>query len=137
MTNLEKAREMLKSGSFGKCILYSSEIIHTSSGQGIKPMLEFLIAGLDVRGFSAADTVAGRALALLLAYAGIKEIYADVMSHTAVSVFERHEIRYVYGELTDMIKNRAGDDLCPMEKAVFNINEPEEAFRILKTMAGL
>jgi len=132
LTDLEKARALLEDGSFGNCVLYSNGMIHTSKGKGISPMLEFIDAGIDMKGFSAADTVAGKALALLFAYVGIKEVYADVMSKSAVEVFERFEIRCVYGALVDVIKNRAGDGVCPMEGAVENISEPEKALEILK-----
>jgi len=131
MTNLEKAREMLLAKTYGNCVLYGDEIIHTSKKQGIAPMLEFLSAGLDMKGFSAADTVAGKALALLMVYAGVSEVYADVMSRGAVEIFERFEVRHVYSELTEQINNRAGDAICPMELAVMNTWEPEEAYKIL------
>ena len=123
---------MLHSGKYGNCVLYSREIIHTSSAKGIMPMMEFLAAGLDMKGFSAADTVAGKALALLFALAGIKAVYADLMSKGAVEVFKRFEIRYIYAELIENIKNRTGDGLCPMEKAVLNTAEPQRAFEILR-----
>jgi len=132
MTDLEKARELLHDGNYGKCVLYSGEIFHTSNGQGISPMLEFLTAGLELKGFSAADTVAGKATALLFAYAGVSALYADVMSKSAVDVLRRFGIRFVYEELTEQINNRTGDDMCPMERAVMNIDEPEEAFKILR-----
>ncbi|MCL2019633.1 MAG: DUF1893 domain-containing protein [Oscillospiraceae bacterium] len=132
MTDLEKAKALLEDGGFGNCILYSNGIIHTSRGKGISPILEFLEAGLDLKGFSAADTITGKALALLFVFSGIKDVYAHVMSRSAVEVFARHEIRCVYGELVDEIKNRAGDGVCPMERAVKNIDDPYRALEILK-----
>ncbi|MCL2108417.1 MAG: DUF1893 domain-containing protein [Oscillospiraceae bacterium] len=132
MTDLEKAREMLHSGRYGNCVLYSREIIHTSKARGIMPMMEFLSAGLDLKGFSAADTVAGKALALLFAHAGITAVYADIMSTGAVGVFNSHGIRCGYGKLVETIKNRSGDGVCPMEQAVAGIDEPGRAFEVLR-----
>ncbi|MCL2696990.1 MAG: DUF1893 domain-containing protein [Oscillospiraceae bacterium] len=132
MTNLEKARALLEDGNFGNCILYKDGIIHAGFGKGIAPMLEFLEIGLDMNGFSAADTVAGKALALLFAYAGVKEVYAGIMSESAIDVFMRFEIRAVHGKLAEQIKNRAGDGICPMEDAVLDINGPEAAYEALK-----
>jgi hypothetical protein len=131
MTDLEKARELLHSGNYGTCVLYNSDIFHTSFSKGIKPVLEFLTAGLDLKGFSAADTVAGKALALLLAYAGVEAVYANVMSKGAFEILKRYNIRCVYEELTEQINNRTGDGLCPVELLVADINEPEKAFKIL------
>jgi len=131
LTDLEKARELLKTGNFGSCVLYSEHIIHTGKGKGIAPMMEFLAAGLDMKGFAAADVIAGKAAALLFALAGVNAVYADVMSKTAVEVFGRFGIRCVYGELVDYIKNRDETGMCPMEQAVLNTNDPQEAFEIL------
>ena len=132
MTDLEKAKAMLESGDYGNCVLYSNGMIHTSKARGISPMLEFISSGLDIKGFSAADTIVGKAAALLFAYAKIKEVYANVMSKSAVDVFKRFEIRYVYGELTENIQNRDKTDLCPMEIAVQTIEEPADAVEVIK-----
>jgi hypothetical protein len=132
MTDLEKARGLLHSGHFGNCVLYSGDIIHTSKGRGISPMLEFIAAELDLKDFSAADTIAGRAGALLFVYAGVEAVYADVMSRGAVNIFEQYDVRYVYGELTDEIKNRSGDGICPMELAVMYTDQPAKAYSALK-----
>ena len=129
---MEKAKAMLKSGNYGNCVLYSNGLIHTSSGKGISPMLEFLNAGLNMKNFSAADTVAGKAAALFFALAEVNAVYADIMSRSAVEVFKRFNIRNVHGELVEKIQNRTGTGVCPMEQAVENIDEPKEAFEILK-----
>jgi hypothetical protein len=133
LTNLEKARALLADGNFGSCVLYNNGIIHASGGKGISPMLDFIEAGIDLKGFSAADTVCGKALALLFSYAGVNAVYADLMSEGAVEIFKKNDIRCVRGELVDVIKNRAGTGLCPMERAVENIDEPKIAYA---TLAG-
>ncbi|MCL2636915.1 MAG: DUF1893 domain-containing protein [Oscillospiraceae bacterium] len=132
MTDLEKARALLADGSFGNCILYRNGTIHASHGKGIAPMLEFLEAGIDMTDFSAADTVVGKALAFLFVHAGVKEVYADVMSESAVKILSLYRVRHVHGELVEQIKNRAGNGICPMESAVENIEGHDEAYEILK-----
>ena len=138
MTDLEKAKALLESGNYGNCVLYKDNIFHTSKGRGISPMLEFFDAELDMKGFSAADTVAGKAAALLFALAGVTEVYADIMSQSAVNTFNRFGINCTYDKLTENIKNRAGTGLCPMENAVSNINDPKEALpAIQKTLKNI
>jgi hypothetical protein len=132
LTDLEKARALLADGNFGNCILYKNGIIHASGGRGISPMLEFIETGLDLKGFSAADTVAGKALALLFAHAEVGAVYADVMSESAVEIFKKFNIRCVHGELVDVIKNRAGNGICPMERAVEYIDECDKAYEVLR-----
>jgi len=134
LTDSEKALTLLQTGEYN-CVLCKGDIVHKSAGRGISPMMEFIGAGLDLRGFSAADTVAGKALALLFALTGVKEVYADVMSGGAAEVFKRFDIGCTYGELTENIKNRANDGICPMERAVENINEPAEAYEVLRELS--
>jgi hypothetical protein len=133
LTDILRARELLETGEYN-CVLCKGDTVHKSAGRGISPMMEFIGAGLDLRGFSAADTVCGKALALLFAFAGVNEVYAGVMSRSAAEVFERHEIRYSYGELAENIKNRANDGICPMERAVENIDEPARAYEAIKSL---
>ncbi len=94
-------------------------------------MMEFLAAGRDLRGFSAADLVVGRAAAMLFVLAGVRSVYAETMSEGAREYLLAHGIPAEYGELTEGIRNRAGTGSCPMEAAVRGIDAPEEGYRVL------
>lgn len=48
------------------------------------------------------------------------------------SVLELYGIAYEYETLTERIINRMGADTCPMEKAVWDTDDPDEAYSILK-----
>ena len=69
---------------------------------------------------------------MLFALAGVSEVYGEVMSREALPVLEKYCIEYGYGELTDYIVNRAGDGMCPMEKAVAGINSPADGYAALE-----
>lgn len=47
--------------------------------------------------------------------AGVKEIYADVMSEYAIPVLNENGILYEYLEKVDYIKNKDNTGMCPME----------------------
>jgi hypothetical protein len=104
LTDLEKARALLKENKFGSFILYNNGTIHTVRGKETVHLLELSQSGLDMKGYSAASSVIGKTAALLLANAGISAVYADVMSEDAAEVFKRFKIRAVHGELTAQIK---------------------------------
>lgn len=95
-------------------------------------MINFIESGADLSGYSAADLVVGKAAALLFVKSGIKKVYAKTLSAHGKRIFEQYGIEYKYGILTDKIINRSGTDICPMEKAVANTDNPEEAFVVLK-----
>ncbi|MBQ8994553.1 MAG: DUF1893 domain-containing protein [Oscillospiraceae bacterium] len=131
MTDLEKAKELLvKEGH--TCVLCMDDMTFTSDANGIKPLNWWLRDGCRFEGFSAADRVVGRAAAFLYVLLGVKEVYADVLSDSAVPVLERFNIRLSYGQKVKNIMNRTGDDLCPMEKIAVQHEDPEKAYDALK-----
>jgi len=131
MTNLEKAKELLKNGGY-TCVLYKDGQLYTSTERGVAPMLGFIETGTDLSGFSAADKVIGKAAAMLFCHAGVAEVYSDVMSRAAADFLTERKIPFSYGELTDNIINRKGDGICPMEQVTANINDTDEAIAAIK-----
>lgn len=64
---------------------------------------------------------------------GVKEVYAGVVSKGAAALFAVHGVPCSCATLTDRIINRAGTDICPMERAVLSVpdNEPSSAVAAL------
>ena len=134
--DIDEARALLSSGGF-TCVLKKGKTAFSSREKGVKPLLDFIDAGDNFSGFSAADKIVGKAAALLYVKMGVKAVYGEVMGRAAVSVFEKFAVYYEYGELTDAIINRAGTGLCPMEEAVAEIDEPEAAVAAIKSRLAL
>ena len=132
--NLEKCREILKSGEY-TLVLFDGKTLLADTKRGVKPLLDLLDRETDLSRFSAADKVVGKAAAFLYVLLNVREIYADVISTHALSVLEEHKIPVVYGTLTDKIKNRAGTGFCPMETAVLDEDNPENALRKIRGKA--
>lgn len=129
--DLNKARSLLDTGSY-TCAVCRGEAIHTATERGVKPLLSWLDAGLDLTGFSAADRVVGRATAFLYCLLGVKEVYANVMSHPAAEVLRSHGIAAEAGKLVDGIINRKGTGPCPFEAAVMDITDANEALAAIR-----
>ncbi len=127
MSDLERARIILSGQPSKTCVLCHGEILYTSEKRGIAPMMDFLDAGYTMTGFSAADRIVGRAAAMLFVLAGVRWLYADVMSEGALAVLQTHGIGASYGTLTPCIINRKGSGQCPMEEAVQAISDPAQA----------
>ncbi len=117
------------------CILVCGEKTLVSRERGIRPLLAWIGAGEDVAGGSAADRIVGKAAALLYAYMGVKEVYADTLSESGLHVLRERNIRVGYGTLTPRIINRARTGLCPMEEAVLAVSDPAEAVIVLREQA--
>lgn len=117
------------------CVLVKGECVFTSESTGIRPMLDWIGEGRDLRGFEAADRIVGKAAATLFVYAGVKNVYAEVLSEPGRRYLEENGIAVRWEALTERIVNRRGDGLCPMEETVMDIIDASEAYRALKAKA--
>lgn len=105
----------------------------TDDGRGISPMMRFLAEGRDLKGYSAADVIVGKAAAMLFVKAGIVCVHGRVMSKSGKEYLTSHGMTCTCDTLTEKIINRQGTDICPMEKTVADIEDPEEAYTALKS----
>jgi len=130
MQDLNKAINLLIEDK--TCILVKDTITFCDNQKGIKPMMDFISKGFDLKGFSVADKIVGKAAAMLFIYSGISNVYGEVMSISAMNLLDNYHIPYQYKIKTDVIINRKGDDICPMEKAVSNIFDIQQGYLVLR-----
>ena len=90
MTDLIRARHILHDGATYALVRENEEIFGTE--RGISPLLALIDKSRDVRGFSAADKIVGKAAALLYVYMGVAAVYAEVLSQSAADVFVAHRL---------------------------------------------
>ena len=124
-----RARALLAQGY--TCAFVRGAEEKTSRERGRLPLLR-LCEGSPWRGFSAADKIVGKAAALLYAYLGAKEVYAETLSRAGEDVLQAHGIACEYGVRTDTIVNHRGDGICPMEEAAQELSDPENAAKALR-----
>ena len=124
---LDKVKELLIDENL-KFVLIKDDRIIKSKDRGVKPLLDLIRSKEDVRGFSAADKVVGKAAALLYLKLGVREIYARLISKEAVDLFKENGVYYEYTSIQPFIKNRDLTDMCPMDKSVRSISDPDKAF---------
>lgn len=130
MEDILRAQEKLVGNT--SIVLVKDNISFTSTKHGIKPMLDLIEKNYNLTNFVVADKIVGKGVAMLFLYAGIKAVYAEVISKVALHILEKEHIKVSYSKLVPNIINRQGTDLCPMEKAVLNIDNIQEAYQILK-----
>jgi hypothetical protein len=78
--------------------------------------------------------VAGKALALLCVYAGIREVYAEVLSRKAKAVFEENKVAVEWKQLVDNVLDLNKTDTCPFEKAAAGISDPKDSYVAFKAL---
>ncbi len=116
-------------------VAYDDGRVETYDDNGIKPLFKHLESG-SFKDAYVFDKVTGKASALILAYGGAANLYTGVLSKEAVPVLDKYNINYSADNIADYIVNRAGDDKCPMEKTVADVNDPVEAYKVLKEKFG-
>ena len=126
-----RARRILEQGDY-TCVLCCADQILTDDRRGIRPLLDLLAQNRDWHNFCAADKVVGKAAAFLYRLMGIRALYAQVISAPAAQVLQDDGIVLEYGTLVPAIRNRTNTGFCPMESAVWNINDPQEALSALR-----
>lgn len=129
MTDAELARSALKGHSIALC---RDGGIIVDDGRGISPMMKFIGAGMEISGYSAADVIVGKAAAMLFVKAGVVSVHGSTMSEAGKAYLESHGVACTWDILTERIINRAGTDICPMEKAVAEISDAEAGYAALK-----
>ena len=134
MTDQEKAKAALKGHSLALC---KGDDLRVFDGKGIAPLVKAVESGSLV-GYCAADTVVGKAAALLMINAGVKSVFAVNLSLSGKNALLRHGVEVSFDRLAEYIVNRDGTDLCPMEKTVADIDDPGKALSAIKrTLAAL
>jgi hypothetical protein len=126
VNDLRRATQLLAAGG-DSCVLCRGEDTLVSGARGVAPLVDWIAAGVDLRGYSAADRVVGRAAALLYALAGVVAVHANLASQPALAVCAAHGIRAEADTTVPGILNRDRTGPCPMEAAVAGTDQPEIA----------
>lgn len=125
---LEKLKNLLIAQEHS-CVFGDEETYFYSDLKGIKPLMQFIQEGK--KGYYVADKIVGKAAAYLFILLEVKAVYADTISVAGLKVLEDNNIPVYYRQLVEYIINRIGDDMCPMEKTVKDIDDPKLAHQAL------
>jgi Domain of unknown function (DUF1893) len=107
--------------------------IFTSYGKWLYPLfeLEAYLAAHPIQPESLIlqDKIIGKAAALLIFRLGFQTVKAGVLSRLGEAVLQRHGIVYSYAQLVERIH-------CQTEELLATVEDPEEAYRLVKIRAG-
>lgn len=116
MTNLEIVKEKLYKTNASLVVLFKNGDCKEYYHRRVEDIVTILKENKDaLNGATIADKVIGKVAGSILTVAGVKEIYADVMSKYAIPVLEENHIKYEYKTLTEYVINNSKTGMCPME----------------------
>ena len=125
MQDLEIAKKELHEKKLTLVIAKNGQILFQTNSHRVSGFIRAIdTLGIQLKNASLADRVVGKALALLCVYAGIKEVYADVLSKKAQTLFEENRVAFQWEHLVDNILDLNKIGVCPFEKAAARISDP-------------
>jgi len=104
---LSRYLEQLVNSENNLMVFREDELIFSSSGRGIAPLIE----AIDAIG---------------------REDLAGVISGGAKRLLSEHGVRYEFLEDTDVVKAKDGVVFCPFERLVWDVSDPEEAHALIR-----
>ena len=107
--------------------------IFSSLGKWLHPLFEleeFLrTSSYSPESLRVEDKIVGKAAALLLVRLGFRRLRAGVLSVLGRDVLERYRVSYSAGQTVERID-------CQTEKLLAEVEDPEQAYRIVRARAG-
>lgn len=98
-------------------LIKNGKIIFKSRAPRLEPLILCIKKHKkEMRGAIVFDKIVGRAAAILLVYAKVKEVWTPTISADGKKYLEKNKIKVIFEKEVRCIMNRKGDDLCPMEK---------------------
>ena len=133
LKDLDLAREVISNEDCSVVVVKYGKIWKQKKGEGIKPMLETIEEmGEDIYESVIGDKILGKASALLCRYAKADGVYSPQGTKTAIALLIMGGIPCQIDKMIPFIQNKDGDDICPFEKMLKDVDSPEEAYKILK-----
>lgn len=136
MQDLDMAKQVLKKNNCTLVVVKKGAVLFQTSSSGIRGLVTAIERlGKELRHAAVADRLVGEAAAQLCAYSSVSKVFAVTLSKCGKDILELHNIDCEYETLVPHILNRDKTDLCPFEKLVSGVGNPEEAYERLKQSA--
>ena len=117
---------LLHSGNFS-CVIRKGDAVRTFTQRGVADLFHLLTTDAPfLLGSSIADKVVGKGAAALMVKGGVAQVYADVISAPALALLQEQGIAVSYAKVVEGIRNRAGTDMCPVEKRCLLLTDLDE-----------
>src|SRR5215813_15658509 len=131
--NHRKFEAMIEAKEPTLTVLYEGSPIFTSHGKWLHPLfeLEAYLAEHPIQpeNLLLQDKIIGKAAALLVHRLGFRIVQAGILSRLGEAVLYRYGIAYSYEQLVDRIH-------CQTEEVLATVEDPEEAYQLVKARAG-
>lgn len=137
-TDLNLAKNRLIQKNLSLVIVNNGKVLFETESHGIGALLKAInTLGDNVKGSSVADRIVGRAAALIFVFSGVRAVFAVLASDGGFEVLAENNIFCVYKKRVANVLNFEKTDVCPFEKLVAKLSNPEKAYEVLREKCGL
>lgn len=135
----QQAIALVQQKEYSLVLTKTDVITHTICARGIAPLLQlFQESPAALSQAYVADKIVGKAVAILCVLGGVRVVYGDIMSKAAKEYLLQHGIKPQYGRCVDVISAKSGNGICPIERSVLGIDDPQDGLaEIQKTLLQL
>lgn len=124
--------EVLRRGDYS-CVVRNGPVVRTFTRPGVADLYSLLKGDAAfLKGAMVADKVIGKAAAALVVLGGVKELYAEVISLSALMLIRDAGIEVNFSVLVPYIRNRNGDDWCPLETLCYKVKKAENILPLIE-----
>ncbi len=103
----------------------------TYSRHGVIDLYE--LQNTDVlKGAAVADKIIGKGAAVLMIKGGARFVTTNKITEPALKMLTEAGVEVSYKEIIEKIINKAGDDICPLEKRLQDVSDAENAYSIIE-----
>lgn len=132
---VREAREEILSGGCSCILIKADQIIHRGAGRGVSPLLELMAdeeGRQKLKGAIVVDKIIGKAAAMILILGEAAGVYALTMSANGKEYVQKHQLNHNYDRCVDVISNREKNGICPIERSVIDIDDPQAGYEKIK-----
>ena len=123
LDDMDVARDIMSKKNCSIVVVKDGKVLTEKQGNGIRPILDAIVQlGESMNGTVIGDRILGKASALLCVHSKVDGVYSPQATKTAVAVLIRAGIPGQTEEIIPFVKNRDGDDICPFEKMLADID---------------
>jgi len=113
--------------------MQGDKVVYEADGRGVAPLMALYDGDrAKFEGALVADKIIGKAAAMILCAGGAAAVYGEIMSRAAMEYLHGRGVDCRCGRCVDVISNRTGSGICPIEKCVLDVDDPCEGIETIK-----
>ena len=131
--DMNAAKEILSKKGSSIVVIKNGNVLAEKKGEGITPILQIIDELKEnMRDAVVGDRALGKATSLLCVNSKVKGVYSPQGTKTAIAILIVSGVTTQVDMLVPYIKNKKSENICPFEEMLKGINDPQEAYCLLK-----